>query len=137
MGDNNSHFEILFITFLILTLLTFSQIKSAWGKVSEISIRQRFYSKIIPLFVVPSSRQKRDQKIGAILVMMVVVFITCNLPRVVINLYEVNAVMLCKKRFRNTLIINTNWFFLSFPLFSGCPAGNTSRHWPDTLAPLV
>ena len=41
------------------------------------------------MFSVPSSRQKRDQKIGAILVMMVVVFITCNLPRVILNVYEV------------------------------------------------
>ena len=42
------------------------------------------------LFPVSTMRQKREKRIAAILVVIVVVFITCNLPRVIINLYEVS-----------------------------------------------
>ena len=41
-------------------------------------------------FPVSTMRQKREKRIAAILVVIVVVFITCNLPRVIINLYEVS-----------------------------------------------
>ena len=38
-----------------------------------------------------SSRQKRDQRIARILIVIVLVFTSCNVPRAVINLYEVRV----------------------------------------------
>ena len=40
---------------------------------------------------VTTIRQKRDQRIATILIVIVGVFGCCNIPRVVINLYEVNS----------------------------------------------
>ena len=37
-----------------------------------------------------SLRQKRDQKIAAILILLVAVFASCNFVRIVTNVYEVN-----------------------------------------------
>ena len=37
-----------------------------------------------------SSREKRDQRIAGILIIIVMVFTCCNVPRAVINLYEVS-----------------------------------------------
>ena len=37
-----------------------------------------------------SSRQKRDQRIARILIIIVMVFTCCNVPRAIINLYEVS-----------------------------------------------
>jgi hypothetical protein len=36
-----------------------------------------------------TSRQKRDQSIAMILVLIVVVFTSCNVVRIVVNVYEV------------------------------------------------
>ena len=43
-----------------------------------------------------SSRQKRDQRIAKILIVIVLVFTCCNVPRAVINMYEVRKSILIK-----------------------------------------
>ena len=46
--------------------------------------------------ITTSSRQKRDQRIARILIVIVMVFTCCNVPRAVINLYEVRRGVLLR-----------------------------------------
>jgi hypothetical protein len=41
-----------------------------------------------------TTRQKRDQSIAMILVLIVVVFTSCNVIRIIVNVYEVGIVMM-------------------------------------------
>jgi uncharacterized integral membrane protein len=41
-----------------------------------------------------TARQKRDQSIAMILVLIVVVFTSCNVQKIIVNLYEVRFAMI-------------------------------------------
>ena len=72
---------ILIGNFVLMVLLPFILISVLNGCLYQYIRRNRFN--------ITTSRQKRDLRIAVILVIIVIVFGVCNIPRVFINLYEV------------------------------------------------
>ena len=66
---------MVFIPLLLLTILN-GYIYHVLAKSSRRSIRQK-------------SRPSRDKEIATVLVTIVIVFASCNIPRVFINIFEV------------------------------------------------
>ena len=66
-----------------------------------------------------NNRQKRDQNIAMILVGIVVVFVFCNIFRIIINLYEV---LNFKKYFLHSVF---------FKVFHLAIYGNIAKNWPE------
>ena len=69
-----------FVMMVLVPLLTLSTLN--WHI-------HRFITVFSRSIVNTSSRQKRDQRIAAILIIIILVFTCCHVPRVVINVYEV------------------------------------------------
>ena len=63
-----------------ITILTGQCGDIKWANYKQVRINQK-----------TSLRQKRDQKIAAILILLVSVFACCNFVRIVTNVYEVKA----------------------------------------------
>ena len=74
-------YYILLGNFVVMVLIPFVLLISLNSFLYKIIIRKRILRS--------SSRQTRDQRIAMILITIVLIFMVCSIPRVVINGYEV------------------------------------------------